>query len=190
MSAELDIRPDPTQWSLVPEPAAAEAWAQARLAARPAQQHERLVDALVLALRTRVESDATFVLLLDTADSTVLATLTILASGDIPAASGADEAIRIAAALAPSPWEAGTIDLRLGEHSGWRVTTFDGPAEGAESVGDGAQAATVISTVTTTYVLEVGGCAVIALLSPLQAEAAFVAQHHAEQALSTLEVTG
>lgn len=182
--AELTLRPDPALWAMVPGVEDADAWLHERLDHLPAERKGRSLDAAVLALRARVETEASAVLLLDAGDGAVLSCLTVLGYDDVPPATSAEQAERVARALVASSWEASVIEVGLGAVAGWRVTILDDAASATEP----SEPVTVASAVWTVYVLDVAGRAVVAFLSPLRPDAGFVAQVHAERVLATLEV--
>lgn len=176
----IAVRPDAAVWSEVPAPEHVEQWLQPHVDAAPAERRSRIVDAGLLAARTRLESDASVVLFLNIARGLVLSALAVYAWDDVPAAGSADAAAAVARAVVPSAWEVDAHDVELGPWRGWRVTVLDSDAPAPAS-------ATTVASAWTVYALDVAGRCVVGLLAPLPPEAALLAQHHSEHALATLE---
>ncbi|WP_405373986.1 MULTISPECIES: hypothetical protein [unclassified Microbacterium] len=175
----IALRPDDTVWSEVPESEQLDPWLRAQVDAAPADRRSRIVDAGLLAARTRLESDASIVLFLNISHGVVLSALAVYAWDDVPAAEDADSAAAIAVGAVPTPWDVDTHDVQLGPWQGWRVTILDD--------ANGAGPAVTATTAWTVYILDIGGRCVVAVLAPLPPEAAVLAQHHSERALATLE---
>ncbi|GAB2706895.1 hypothetical protein BKA24_000719 [Microbacterium marinum] len=176
----ISLRPDDAVWSEVPEPEHLDAWLRPHVDAAPAERRGRVVDAALLAARTRLESDASIVLFLDIAHGVVLSALAVYAWDDVPAPGSAEKAAEIGVSAVPTSWDADTHEIELGPWAGWRVTILD------DAAGPGP--AMTASTAWTVYVLDVAGRCVVAVLAPLPPEAAVLAQHHSEHALATLEI--
>lgn len=183
MPHEAVIFADPEVWTLVPESIdEAGAWLDQQLAKVPANLREQTAKAAVLALGHRVDSDVSIALFLSLPADHLLGMLGIVVMDDVPAPSSAADAGDIAHALLPSPWPPAVIAVTVGSARGWRATVLD--PENAS--GDGV--VSVPQTVSTVYVLDVGGRCVVAAMSPLAPLAAASAQMLAERALATLDV--
>lgn len=186
----LSARPDPELWSLVPVAEEADRWLRGLVETHGRGDEQRIVDAGILALRTQVETDAALVFLLHDDRAAIVASLSLFAYADVPAPTDAADALRVAEALTLTPWQGEAIDVAFGDHRGWRITVLES-ADGASTSGGEAPDPTVFIAdfVSTLYFLDVAGGLVMAVLSPLRPEAAFVAQRAAEQVLATLEVS-
>lgn len=182
--AELVLRPDPAVWQTVPGMPEVAAWYQQQIESAPEPAREAVATASALALRARVDSDLSAVLLLCDPDAELYAMLGIAALDGVPAPSDAGGAIGIAEALSPSPWPAQALPFDLDGVTGWRVTLLD--EEGA----DGDEHVALPQTVSTVYVADVRGRCVVAALSPLTPLAAAIAQGLVEQVVSTFDVEG
>jgi len=176
----ISLRPDATVWSEVPEPEGLDRWLRSHVEAAPVARRARVVDAGLLAARTRLESDPSVVLFLNIANGVVLSALAVYAWDDVPAADSADAAAAIARGAVPTTWDVDTHDVELGPWRGWRATVFDDATDSAP--------AAIVKAAWTVYVLDVGGRCVVAVLAPLPPEAAMLAHRHSEQALATLDV--
>lgn len=183
MPHEAVIQADPEVWTLVPASIDdAVAWLETQVAKVPAHLQPQTADAARLALGHRIDSEVSIGLFLSLPADHLLGMLGIVVLDDVPAPSTAADAGDIAASLLPSPWPAEVIAITLGSTRGWRATVLD--PENAS----GDEAVSVPQTVSTVYVLDVGGRCAVAAMSPLAPLAAVSAQILAERALATLDV--
>ncbi|SDQ67729.1 hypothetical protein [Microbacterium sp. cf332] len=188
--ALLSARPDPELWSLVPVPEQADGWLHGLVETHARGDEQRIVDAGILALRTQAETDAALVFLLHEDRAAIVASLALFAYADVPAPTSADDALRVAESLTRSTWQGEAIEVSPGEHRGWRVTVLESTSGASNPDGPAPDASVFIADfLSTLYFLDVAGGMVLAVLSPLRPEAAFVAQRAAEQVLETLEVS-
>ncbi|MFB8892049.1 hypothetical protein [Microbacterium plantarum] len=186
--ALLSARPDPELWSLVPVVEEADRWLHGLVETHGHSDEQRIVDAGILALRTKVETDAALVFLLHDDRAAIVASLALFAYADVPAPTDAADALRVAEALTLTPWQGEVIDVTPGDHRGWRITVLESASGGPDANGAATEPPVFIADfVSTLYFLDVAGALVMAALSPLRPEAAFLAQHVAEQVLATLE---
>lgn len=179
---ELVLRPDPGVWQVVPEATDVAAWYERQVETAPADAREAVATASALALRARVDSDLSAVLLLCDPAAELYAMLGVVALDGVPAPSTGEGAISVAEALVPSPWPGQALPFDFGGVTGWRVTLLD-----EEGVGGDDQVA-LPQTVSTVYVAAVRGRCVVAALSPLQPLVAAVAQPLVEQVVATFDV--
>lgn len=183
MPHEAVIQADPEVWTLVPASIDdAVAWLETQVAKVPAHLKPQTAEAARLALGHRIDSEVSIGLFLSLPADHLLGILGIVVLDDVPAPSTAADAGDIAASLLPSPWPAEVIAITLGSTRGWRATVLD--PENAS----GDEAVSVPQTVSTVYVLDVGGRCAVAAMSPLAPLAAVSAQILAERALATLDV--
>lgn len=188
--ALLSARPDPELWSLVPVAEEADRWLQGLVETQGRRDEQRIVDAGILALRTQVETDAALVFLLHDDRAAIVASLALFAYSDVAPPTSAADALRVAESLTRSPWQGDVMDVALGTHDGWRVTVLDSSDDASAVDGAASDSSVVVADfLSTLYFLDVAGGLVMAVLSPLRPDAAFLAQRAAEQVLATLEVT-
>ncbi len=182
MPREIVIEADPGVWTLVPDADDAESWVAQQAAQAPEGMRDRVSEAARLAAVHRAGSELSLALFLSVPRDELLGMLGIVVLDDVPAPDDAAAAAEVAEALLPSPWPADIVPIELGRARGWRATVLDPEA----AAGD--EAVALPQTVSTAYVLELGGRCAVAALTPLTPLAATAAQVLAEQALTTLDV--
>ncbi len=180
--AELLMAPNPAVWQVVPGLSDAAAWYERQIAAAPEAAREAVAGASALALRARVDTELSQVLLLCDPPAELYAMLGIAALDGVPAPETGAGAVGVAESLVASPWPAEALPFDLDGVRGWRVTILD------EQDAGGDDQVALPQTVSSVYVMSVDGRCVVATLSSLPPLAAAVVQVLAEQVIVTFGV--